>query len=69
MKPFTLVAVLVFTIVAALQLLRVALGWEVTINGLVIPPWASLVAAALAALLAVMVWRENRVHGPPPARG
>ena len=63
MKPFTLIAVLVFTIVAALQLLRVALGWEITINGLVIPPWASLVAAVLAALLAVMVWRENRVPG------
>jgi hypothetical protein len=60
MKPFTLVAVVVFTIVAALQVLRVALGWEITINGLVIPPWASLVAAALAAVLAVMVWRENR---------
>lgn len=60
MKPFTLIAVLVFSLVAALQLLRVALGWEITINGLVIPPWASLVAAALAAVLAVMVWRENR---------
>jgi len=64
MKPFTLIAVLVFTLVAALQLLRVALGWEVTINGVVIPPWASLVAAALAAVLAVMVWRENRTAAP-----
>jgi hypothetical protein len=26
--------------------------------------WASLVAAAFAALLAVMVWRENRAAAP-----
>ena len=62
MKPFTLIAVIVFTLIAALQLLRVALGWEVTIHGDVIPPWVSLVAAAVAAVLAVMLWRENRAR-------
>jgi hypothetical protein len=60
MKTFTLLAVVVFTVVALAQLARVLLGWEVTINGVAIPPWASLVACAVAALLAVMVWRENR---------
>ena len=63
MKPFTLAAVVVFTLVAVVQLLRVVLGWNVTIDGLVVPPWASLVACAVAAVLAVMVWRENRA--PP----
>jgi hypothetical protein len=63
MKPFTLAAVVVFTLVAVVQLLRVVLGWNVTIDGLVVPPWASLVACAVAALLAVMVWREN--HSSP----
>jgi membrane associated rhomboid family serine protease len=61
-KPFTVLAIIVFAIVAAVQLLRVALGWEVTINGFVVAPWASLVACAVAALLAVMVWRENRAR-------
>ena len=38
MKPFTSVAVLVFTLVAIVQLLRVALGWDVSINGVIFPP-------------------------------
>jgi len=60
MKTFTLLAVIVFSIVALAQLLRVVLGWSVVIAGVTIPPWASLVACAFAALLAVMVWREHR---------
>jgi membrane associated rhomboid family serine protease len=60
MKTFTLLAVIVFAVVSALQLLRVLMGWEVVIGGFSVPAWASIVACALAALLAVMVWRENR---------
>lgn len=60
MKPFTTVAVLVFSLVALLQVLRLALGWEVTVNGIHIPLWASAVAAVVAATLAFMVWREGR---------
>jgi hypothetical protein len=60
MKPFTTIAVVVFSLVALLQLLRVALGWEVTVNGIVIPVWASIVACAAAAGLTVMLWREAR---------
>ena len=60
MKPFTTIAVVVFTAVALLQLLRVVLGWDVVINGFHVPLWGSIVAFAVATLLAVMVWRENR---------
>ena len=60
MKPFTMLAVAVFAIVSALQLLRVLMGWEVVIGGFAIAAWASLVACAVAAMLAVMLWRENR---------
>ena len=60
MKLFTNVAVFVFTLVALLQLLRVVLGWEVTINGFTVPLWASVVACVIAATLAIMVWRESR---------
>ena len=60
MKPFTTVAVVVFSFVALLQLLRVALGWEVTVNGILIPLWASVIACVVAATLAVMAWRETR---------
>lgn len=60
MKPFTTLAVLVFSLVALLQVLRLALGWEITVNGIHIPLWASAVAAVIAATLAFKVWREGR---------
>lgn len=60
MKPFTTVAIVVFSLVALLQLLRVALGWEVTVSGIFIPFWASVIACAFAATLAFMLWREAR---------
>lgn len=60
MKPITAVAILVFSLVALLQLLRVALGWEVTVNGTLIPIWASVIACVVAAALAFMLWRETR---------
>ena len=58
MKPFTTIAVVVFSLVALLQLLRVVSGWEITVNGIAIPIWASVIAFVVAAALAVMLWRE-----------
>ena len=60
MKPFTNIAIVVFTLVALLQLLRIVFGWEVTVNGILIPLWASVIACVIAATLAFMLWRENR---------
>lgn len=60
MKPFTTIAVIVFSLIALLQLLRFVLGWEVVVNGLMMPVWASGIAFVIAAALAVMLWREAR---------
>lgn len=60
MTPFTTVAVGIFTLVACLHLLRILLGWEVIIGGVMIPMWASYVGLFLAGGLAVMLWRESR---------
>ena len=59
MKPATTAAIAVFTLVALVQLLRVLMGWAVTVNGIVIPFWASVVACVIAATLAIMLWRER----------
>jgi len=59
-KPFTTIAVAIFSLVALLQLLRLLLGWEVVVNGMQIPLWASGVAFVVATGLAALVWRENR---------
>ena len=59
MKPFTTAAIVVFVLVALAQLLRVAFGWDVTVNGITIPFWASLIACGIAVTLAIMLWREK----------
>jgi hypothetical protein len=60
MKPFTTAAVVVFTLVGLLQLLRIVLGWVVTVNAFVVPMSLSVLICAIAASLATMLWRENR---------
>ncbi len=60
MKPFTTVAAVIFSLMALLQLARFVLNWEVMVNGIIIPVWASGFAVVIAAGLAVMLWREAR---------
>lgn len=59
-KPFTTIAVGVFGMVALLHMLRLAFGWEVTIQGSVIPMWVSVLGVIIAGGLAIMLWRESR---------
>ncbi|MEO8754132.1 MAG: hypothetical protein ABI624_15795 [Casimicrobiaceae bacterium] len=60
MKPATAIAIAVFALVALLQLLRVALGWDITVNGVSVPIWFSVVACIVAAALAFMLARDAR---------
>jgi membrane protein implicated in regulation of membrane protease activity len=59
-KPFTRITVAFLSLIALLQLLRFILGWEVTLNGAIVPVWASGVAFVIVGGLAVMLWRETR---------
>jgi len=59
-KPFTVIAIVLLSLIAILQLLRFILGWEVTVHGINVPVWASGIAFVVAAGLAVMVWLEMR---------
>lgn len=61
MRPISIVAVVVFSLVALAHLLRVALGWEVTVNGISIPMWVSVIACVVSAALAFTLWREPRI--------
>jgi hypothetical protein len=60
MKPYTTIAVALFALIAFMHVLRLVLGWDVTVNGIAIPIWASLLGLVIAGLLAFMLWRENR---------
>jgi membrane-associated phospholipid phosphatase len=46
MKPFTTLAIVVFTLVALVQLLRLVLGWAVAVNGVAILAWPGQPAQA-----------------------
>jgi hypothetical protein len=60
MKPFTTIAAVIFALVAVVHTLRMFLGWEVTVNGLAVPMWASVAGLVITAGLAVMLLREAR---------
>lgn len=62
MKPFTSIAAILLLAVCVVQVLRLVYGWQVTVADQVIPMWASVVAAVVAGVLALLVWREN--HRP-----
>ncbi len=64
MKPFTTLAIAVFTIVAFLHVLRILMGWEVTIQGAEVPMWASYLGLLIAGGLAFLLWRESRLGKP-----
>ena len=59
MKPFTAIAIGIFAVVALMHAIRLLYGWEVTINGLTIPMWISVVGFIIPSGLAVLIWRES----------
>ena len=60
MKPFTVIAIVVFAIVSLSHLLRYVLGWEVIINAVAIPMWVSVLGFVIPGVLAFMLWREMK---------
>lgn len=60
MKPFTTTAAVIFALIAFIHVLRLVMRWEVTVNGAVIPMWLSALGLLIAAVLALMLWRENK---------
>lgn len=63
MKPFTTITIVFLSLIAIMQLTRFVQGWEVLINGVSIPVWASGLAFVVAGGLAAMLWRESRPRG------
>ena len=60
MTLFRNIATLLLALIAVAQAIRFASGWPVTIGSFSVPLWASAVAAVVAGLIAVMLWREGR---------
>ena len=51
-KTFSVVAGLIFFLIAVMHGLRLALKWEVVLNGWSVPMWVSAVAIVITAYLA-----------------
>ena len=60
MKPATMLSMLVLAMVAIGHLLRLVLGVEIWVGGILVPLWVSVIACVVPAGLAVGLWRENR---------
>jgi hypothetical protein len=51
-KTYARVAAVIFAIIAVLQLGRATSGWEIMLNGALIPVWPSWLACVVAGVLA-----------------
>jgi len=58
MKPFTIIAIVIFALGSLAHLLRLFLGWKIIVNEVIIPIWVSALAFVIAGVLAFMIWRE-----------
>ena len=57
MRQYITISGLFLTLVALVQLVRFLFQWPVVIDGVSIPPWASLIAAIIVGLLAIWAFR------------
>ena len=60
MKPFTMIAVVVFALFALVHVWRLIAGWTVVVADVSIPMWVSIVGVIVGAVLSIMVSREAR---------
>lgn len=59
-KNFSLLAAVIFTVIALLQLTRAIAGWEVSVGTTVMPIWPSWIAAVVAGTLAWLGYGASR---------
>ncbi len=59
MRRYVLVSGLFLGLLAVVQVVRLVLGWSVTVDGTSIPLWASGIAAIIAGGLAIWAFQVN----------
>lgn len=60
MKPASLIAILLFALVAVSHLIRLIFRLEVVVAGAIVPMWVSVLGFIVTGALAVALWRETR---------
>ena len=64
MKPASLLAVIVLSLVSIAHLARLIFRAQITVGGAVIPMWVSVIGLFFAGGLAVALWREAQLGSP-----
>ena len=59
-RTFSLVAATIFALIPLLHAARLLRGWQITIEGAVVPIWISWIGLAIAAYLAYQGFRLAR---------
>ena len=59
-RPFTLIAALIFALIALIHVYRLFTDFQVVLGSHVIPMWVSYVAIVVAGGLAIGLYRESR---------
>ena len=62
-KVFSLAAGLVFLLIALSHVLRIVLGWRITIQDFSVPMWPSGIAVVIMGYLAYQCFRLERKSG------
>jgi hypothetical protein len=60
MKPVTTIVVILLSAISFAHLLRIILQVNIVANGVNIPAWLSIFGCIVPAVLAFMLWWENR---------
>ena len=59
-RPFTLLAALIFLVMALVHIYRLVTGFQIVAGSHVMPMAVSWIATVLTAVLAVMLYRESQ---------
>jgi len=59
-RPFTFIAAILFALMAAAHLYRLAVGFDISVATSAVPMWISWIALVVTASLSAMLFREAR---------
>lgn len=60
MKPYTVIAVVVFWIVSLLHVLRLFFHLQIIVNSMIVPQWVSVPVFVIAGAFAFMLMQESK---------
>lgn len=60
MTPATRATVFLLLLIAAAHVYRLILGVQITVGGMAVPMWVSVVVIVVPVALATLLWRERR---------